>query len=187
MIARARQTDSPVEWRVQDIRGWEPAGRQDLIFSNAALHWLDDHPRLFPRLGSYLSGRGMLAVQMPDNWRAPTHRVPADILDDGTWPEASRLALLQDRVSSVDNYRRWLAPLELDAWRTTYYQALEGDDPVWTWVTGSVLRPVLAMLEGDDRSRFEQECKRRYAEAYPSQDGVTTLPFSRLFLLARAR
>lgn len=129
----------------------------------------------------------MLAVQMPDNWRAPTHRVPADILDDGTWPEASRLALLQDRVSSVDNYRRWLAPLELDAWRTTYYQALEGDDPVWTWVTGSVLRPVLAMLEGDDRSRFEQECKRRYAEAYPSQDGVTTLPFSRLFLLARAR
>jgi trans-aconitate 2-methyltransferase len=186
MIERAQRTNAPVKWQVEDIRGWEPAGRQDLIFSNAALHWLDDHASLFPRLGSYLTGNGVLAVQMPDNWRAPTHRVPAEILDDGTWSRAARLALMRERVSSVEDYRRWLAPLELDAWRTTYYQALEGEDPVWTWVTGSVLRPVLAVLKGEERRRFERECKRRYAEVYPSRDGVTTMAFSRLFLLARA-
>lgn len=186
MIERARESHSGIEWQVEDVRGWEPPGGVDLIYSNAALHWLDDHDALFPRLRSFLTAHGVLAVQMPDNWRAPTHRVPSELLDDGTWPDEARLALIRDRVSSVDDYRRWLSPADLDAWRTTYFQTLEGADPVWAWVTGTLLRPVLAALGEDDRRRFESECKARYAAAYPPDRGLTTLPFSRLFLLARA-
>lgn len=186
MIQRAMVAYPDIDWRIGSIEGWEPKGSIDLIFSNAALHWVDDHATLFPLLRTYLSRRGALAVQMPDNWREPTHSVPAEILDDGDWADAARKALIRDRVASVDDYRRWLAPAHLDMWRTTYYQTLTGPDPVWTWVTGSVLRPVLAALDEEDRHRFEGECKRRYAEAYPASGGRTTLPFSRLFLLASA-
>jgi trans-aconitate 2-methyltransferase len=186
MIERAVAAHPAIDWRVKDIAGWEPKGSLDLIFSNATLHWLDDHATLFPLLRSFLTRRGALAIQMPDNWREPTHRVPAEILDSGDWPDAARRALMRDRVSPVDDYRSWLAPAELDMWRTTYYQTLIGPHPVWDWVTGSVLRPVLAALDEDDESRFEADCKRRYAEAYPSSRGRTTLPFSRLFLLAVA-
>jgi len=185
MVEKARGSHPGAEWVVGDIEDWAPPGPVDLIFSNAALHWVDDHHKLFRGLRSHLSSQGALAVQMPDNWRAPTHRVPADILDEGDWPEAARRALLRDRVCRVDDYREWLQPAEVDVWRTTYHHTLTGDDPVWAWVTGSLLRPVLAALDDDDSDRFEAECKSGYAAAYPTRDGVTTLPFSRLFLVAR--
>ncbi len=188
MIERAMANHPGIDWRLIDIEQWEPEEPVDLIFSNAALHWLEDHDTYFRKLRSCLSSAGVLAVQMPDNWSSPTHAVPALILDDPIWPAAARDALPRDRVSPVLSYRLWLQPAEVDVWRTTYFQTLTGEDPIWTWVTGSVLRPVLAQLGKSERNTFEKECKAAYREAYPkSADGTTMLPFSRLFLVARAR
>ena len=185
MIERARHEYPALTWIVDDIERWEPEEPVDVVFSNAALHWLDGHEILFRRLRSFVADGGALAVQMPDNWRAPTHRIPAEVLDTGTWPQAARSALMRDRLAEPADYARWLQPGRIDLWRTTYYQQLTGPDPVWTWVTGSVLRPVLAALEADERDRFAEACRQRYAIAYPpDRDGVTTLPFSRLFVVA---
>jgi trans-aconitate 2-methyltransferase len=75
----------------------------------------------------------------------------------------------------------------VDMWRTTYFHQLDGVDAVWTWVTGSVLRPVLEHLDAEDRDRFSTYCRDRYRKAYPvGADGTTTLPFSRLFVIAQA-
>ncbi len=187
MVERARVNHPEGTWAIGDIASWTPDEPSDVMFSSAALHWLDDHAPLFRRLRTRLTDRGVLAVQMPDNWSAPTHRIPAEILDSGDWPDATRTALLRDPLSTVDEYMRWLQPASVDAWRTTYYQRLIGEDPVWDWVTGSVLRPVLATLSADDRERFSVECRDRYRRAYPAgPDDTVTLPFTRLFLVARA-
>lgn len=187
MIDRARGDHPTLAWHVGDVSSWEPEEGVDVIYSNATLHWLDEHDRLFPRLRSFLTVGGALSVQMPDNWQAPTHRIPADILDEGDWPNAARAALMRDRLSDPRLYAHWLQPAHTDVWRTTYYQQLTGDDAVWKWVTGSVLRPVLAALDGEDRERFETLCRSRYLKAYPPDtDGITTLPFSRLFIVAVA-
>lgn len=187
MIERARRDHTDITWIVDDIERWEPPQPVDIIFSNATLHWLDDHEHVFARLRTHLAAGGVLAVQMPDNWDAPTHRIPAEILDEGEWPAAARSALLRDRLSPPETYARRVQPSEVDMWRTTYFQRLGGDDAVWTWVTGSLLRPVLAALDDADRKRFAGTCKRRYAAVYPpGPDGITTVPFSRFFLVAQA-
>lgn len=186
MLERAAGVNPGVDWQLGDIATWQPDSAVDLIYSNAALHWLDDHATLFPQLTSRLARRGVLAVQMPDNWKMPTHRIPAEVLDEGDWPEGARRALMRDRVSAPGDYADWAGTDRIDLWRTTYYQRLAGGDPVWDWVTGSVLRPVLAELDDDGRARFAEKCKRRYREAYPpSWNRVTTLPFSRLFLVGQ--
>jgi len=51
----------------------------DLVFSNAALHWIGDHPRLFARLAGFLAPHGQFAVQMPSNFDHPSHRVAAEL------------------------------------------------------------------------------------------------------------
>ena len=51
----------------QDIADWAPTDRPDLIFANAALHFLPDHDRLFPRLCRYLAPGGAFAAQMPND------------------------------------------------------------------------------------------------------------------------
>ncbi|MEN8113445.1 MAG: methyltransferase domain-containing protein [Actinomycetota bacterium] len=185
MIDRAGRDHPELDWVIGDVAQWEPEDPVDLIFSNATLHWLDAHASLFRRLRSQVSPGGVIAIQMPDNWAAPTHRIPAEILDNGDWPDAARSALMRDRLNRPVEYARWLQPAAVDLWRTTYFQQLTGDDPVWNWVTGSMLRPVLAALDSDDRRRFSLACKERYREAYPrDKTGITTLPFGRLFLIA---
>src|SRR3954449_8479933 len=50
-----------------DIDEWAPSEAFDLVFSNAALHWVDGHAALFARLTAAVAPRGQLAVQVPAN------------------------------------------------------------------------------------------------------------------------
>jgi len=187
MISKAESEVSDVEFEVGDIETWTPEHEVDVIFSNATLHWLDHHGRLFPRLFDFLRPGGVLAVQMPNNWAAPTHTVPKDVLADSRWSEEVRHLLPIDRVDEPSEYRRWLidAASSFDIWQTTYYQELSGEDPVWEWTTGSLLRPVIAALEGDDLEDFTAAVKAGYRDAYPpDHTGTVLLPFRRLFMVA---
>lgn len=185
MLEEATKHHPSVHFVHARIEDWEPEVPPDLVYSNAALHWLDDHSTLFTRLRSWLAPRGVMAIQMPSNWHAPTHTVPAEILDSGDWPLRARNALMRARVAEPPSYRRWLQPLACDMWETIYHQELTGPDPVLAWVQGSVLRPVVEALSPSQADRFVEECRLRYAEAYPpTDDGVTVLPFRRFFVVA---
>ena len=78
------------------------------------------------------------------------------------------------------------AGLEPDVWETTYLHVLTGEDPVFTWVSGTGARPTLQALPDDLRGEFEAEFRRRLARAYPADDhGRVLLPFRRIFLVGR--
>jgi len=62
---------------------------------------------------------------------------------------------------------------------------LTGDDPVFTWVSGTGARPTLQALPDDLRADFEAEFKRRLRAAYPQHDHGVVLPFRRIFVVAR--
>ena len=187
MIARARTDHPDLEWVEADIATWVPDEPVDVIFSNATLHWLDHHGRLFPRLFDFLRPGGVLAVQMPNNWSAPTHTIPAGVLAGPGWSEAQRRLLISDRVDDATDYRRYLIDhaASLDLWQTTYYQELTGDDPVFEWTSGSLLGPVLSALGDEDRTRFVDAVIAGYRETYPpDHTGTVLVPFTRLFIVA---
>ena len=73
MVAAGRKAAPEVEWLQQDLGSWHPTQRYDLIYSNAALHWLPDHATLFASLMEKIEPDGILAVQMPHNFGAPSH------------------------------------------------------------------------------------------------------------------
>src|SRR5919108_3677539 len=68
MLERARASDRDVEWLEADVATWTPAAPVDVLFSNATLHWIDDHAALFPRLMTRVATGGVFAVQMPRNF-----------------------------------------------------------------------------------------------------------------------
>src|SRR5688500_12803750 len=57
----------------------EISGEWDLIFSNAALQWVDDHSALVPRLMEMLRPGGQLAVQVPSNSGHPAQSIVRDL------------------------------------------------------------------------------------------------------------
>ena len=87
MLAKARAAAPGCRFEQGDFATWTPAVPPDLIFSNAALHWVSEHETLFPRLVSLLAPDGVLAVQMPYMHDEPLRRLQNEIAAAGPWSE----------------------------------------------------------------------------------------------------
>jgi trans-aconitate 2-methyltransferase len=194
MLKKAAAEASHIQWREADIRCWEPDEPCDLIYSNASLHWVEEHHRLFPRLVGFLRAGGFLAVQMPLSWGAPSHRIMRETLEDGApggkqiGTDRLRQAVALKWVEDAETYYDLLVGCtrSIDIWETEYLQVLEGDNPVLEWVRGTGLRPILNALDGVEREIFLVEYARRLRSAYPAKpDGRTLYPFRRLFIVAQ--
>jgi trans-aconitate 2-methyltransferase len=195
MLEKARETwqSTPdlagrkVHLQRADIGRWAEQGalrtgasaeeqRFDLIFSNAALHWLPSHSTLLPALLGRLRPGGVLAVQMPRNWGAPSHALMRRHLRTVNAPSASTqvaiAALLQELldppVHDAETYDTHLSghSMHLDIWETEYLHRLVDPQPpeqtaphdplrspccdppsaVLHWVRSTALRPIEAAL-----------------------------------------
>jgi trans-aconitate 2-methyltransferase len=189
MLAKAAAENPEIGWRQADLASWRPDGSADVIYSNAALHWLPEHPRLLASLIGCLAPTGVLAVQMPRNFGAPSHTSITETALNGPWRRVLEPLLNPSPVSPPEFYYDLLAPLakSLDIWETEYLQVLEGANPVKEWTKGTWLSPLLSALDEPERSRFEAAYGERVAAAYPPRgDGKTLFPFRRMFLIATA-
>ena len=185
MVAAA-PTGEGVEFSVGDIASWTPDEPVDVLLSNAALQWVPGHLDLLPRHVEAVVPGGWLAFQVPGNFEEPSHTIRRELAAEP--PYAAHTA----DVAAPDAHgaARYLEALrglgcEVDAWETTYLHVLHGEDPVFTWVSGTGARPTLQALPDDLRPPFEEEFKRRLREAYPERDGAVVLPFRRVFVVAR--
>jgi len=191
MLARARRRPEAVDWVEQGIADWSPPAPPDLIFSNAALHWLSDHGTLFPRLAGALAPGGVLAVQMPVSYTAEWHVLMRETAAEGPWAKALADVEGTRPLAAPEDYYGWLSPLceSVDIWTTTYLHALTGEDPIVDWMLGTGLRPYVEALSSDaERQAFLDAYRRRLAPSFPRRsDGTTLLAFPRVFLAARRR
>jgi len=186
MLAKARARGFTTEQA--DIAAWAPATPVDVIFSNAALHWLPGHPALFPKLLGLLAPGGVLAVQMPAMHRQPVRALQDQVARSGPW--AAKLAGVTSAPPILEppEYYDLLAGIAagLDIWVTEYLHVLRGEDPVVQWAKGTSLRPYLAALDPAEQQRFLAAYTHALRPHYPPQpDGAVLLPFRRLFIVAR--
>jgi trans-aconitate 2-methyltransferase len=187
MLAKAAAENPGINWQQADLATWRPERPPSIIYSNAALHWLDDHDRLLPGLFAALAPQGVLAVQMPRNFGARSHTLITEVALSGPWQRTLEPLLRPSPVAEPEFYYDLLAPLaaRLDLWETEYLQVLDGANPVKEWTKGTWLLPLLAALDEPQRSGFEAAYAERVAAAYPPRrDGKTLFPFRRLFLIA---
>jgi trans-aconitate 2-methyltransferase len=190
MLARAAAAAPHIVWQRADLAAWRPERPPDVIYSNAALHWLEGHDRLIPALFSFLAPGGVLAVQMPRNFGAPSHVAIGEAIRRGPWRAKLEPLFRPAPVAEPAFYFDLLArrAAALDIWETEYLQVLEGDNPVKEWTKGTWLRPLLDALDEREGSRFEASYAELVARAYPRRpDGRTLFPFRRLFIVAKAR
>lgn len=176
-----------------DFETYEPERPVDLIFSNAALQWVnaEKHEQILPRLYSFLKPGGVLAFQIPDTRLQPSHQCMVDA--------AVELGL-SERVAGV----RWVtcekepsfyyelfkgadSGVELDMWAAIYAQVLEGENPVADFTGSTALRPYMEALgePSTAASQFEQKYRDMISAAYPKQsDGNTIFNLKRVFVMA---
>jgi trans-aconitate 2-methyltransferase len=190
MLSRARATSHAIDWIQASLASWRPQTPGDLVYSNAALHWLPDHESLFRSIAECVAPGGTLAVQMPNNFRAPSHDLIYDTARAGQWGRKLEPLIAPPPVNEPAFYYSILEPFaaQLDIWETEYLHVLEGKDAVKEWTKGTWLKRFLDALEEPQRTEFEMEYARRVNAAYPPlANGKTLFPFRRLFIVMQRK
>ncbi len=191
MIERARADHPGETWIIGDASTIGFDRTYDVVFSNAAIHWIPDHHLLIPRLFRLVNRNGILAVQVPANYESPLYKIIQSVSRGRKWSAYTAGCDGIITSHSGEYYYNLLVALSLDIalWETIYYHSVASHEDLVSWYKGTAMKPILEKLPADDdRKEFEHEvltgCKKYYQ---PQSNGRILYPFKRLFFTARKR
>jgi trans-aconitate 2-methyltransferase len=138
-------------------------GEWDLIFSNAALHWIPDHRGLIPALLAKVRPGGQIAVQMPSNFNHIAQSLVVDIALEEPFQTALNGFVRYSPVLTIDDYAELLFRAgyeDINVFEKIYPQVLENSDGVVEFTKGTLLVPYLERL-GSLTEPFMQTYRER--------------------------
>lgn len=187
MLAKSPQDVAGLTFAPGDLQTWRAPTPVDVLFSNAAVQWCDDHPRLFAALVESVAPGGQLAVQMPTNHDHLSHRLATEVARE---PEfAARLGGFErpTTVLPVERYAELLHRLglrDINAYVRVYCHELPDVAAVALWVQGTLLTPYQARLDAAGYAAFVARYGQRLVAELGDQRPFF-YGFKRLFLWAR--
>jgi trans-aconitate 2-methyltransferase len=188
MIAEARKRYADQAWILADAGAWAASEPYDLVFSNAALHWIPNHDELVCHLLAQVAPGGALAFQIPNHIHSPLHQAILQIAAEPHWRQQMQTAKSALTIERPSFYFDALAQsaVKIDIWETDYYHILEDAPAIVHWIRSTGLRPFLEALDTEDqRQHFLKALTERVVDAYPPQkNGKVLFPFRRLFVVA---
>ncbi len=161
------------------------AGTWDLIFSNAAIQWIDNHRELIPRLLSQLSTGGQLAVQLPSNHKHLAHTIIIEIALEEPFRKALGGWFRNSPALSITEYAELLhaqGGIEFTVFEKIYPHVLENADALAKWTSGTALIPYFERLPVNLHEAFLEIYRARLRERFPALP--VFYPFQRTFFSA---
>lgn len=186
-----------VSFRQQEAASWMPPADTDAIISNAMFQWIPNHLEVISSWLAALNPGAWFAMQVPGNSIAASHRYIGALAAEEKFAVAADVAYTGETVHPVEEYTHLMLEhgFRPNVWETTYHQVLAGPDPIFDWVKGAALRPVLQKLADHDaaygttlHNAFMARYKTEMLDAYPPYTGpdgqaVTVYPFRRIFVV----
>jgi trans-aconitate 2-methyltransferase len=160
-------------------------GEWDLIFSNAALHWTENHAELIPYLYQRLKLGGQIAVQVPSNHNHISHQIYRETASEEPFKSILKGFQRYAPVSSIDDYARLLfncGAENIVVFEKVYPHVLEDSDAVVEWISGTALVPYFERL-GEHKEEFVEVIRRKMRAAMP--ESPVFYPFRRTLFSAR--
>lgn len=185
MLAQAHPRARP-GLRFEAGRLEEVDGDWDVVFSHAAIQWVDDHEALVPRLFGLVRPGGQLAVQLPSNHGHPTHLILEELARGALGDELGGWAR-HSPVLPVDGYAQRLydaGGTQLTVLEKVYCHLLPCAADLVEWMKGTALVPYLERLPEDRHEAFLAAYGRRLRQHYGAPDGEILFPFRRILFAA---
>jgi trans-aconitate 2-methyltransferase len=152
--------------------------RYDLVFSNAALHWLPDHASLLAQLTAAVAPPqgdapgGQLAVQMPANGDHASQYLAAEVAQEAPFAAALDGFVRVSPVLPPEDYAVILHRLGY-RWQSVrlqiYTHLLDSRDDVAEWTRGSLLTDYEKRLSPELFAQFVTRYSQRLREALPDE------------------
>ena len=160
-------------------------GDWDLIFSNAALQWSENHEKLIPNLFKRLNQNGQLAVQVPSNHHHISQQLIRELAGEEPYQTILKGFIRQAPVHPIDQYAQILfncGAEDIIVFEKIYPHVLEDSDAVVDWVSGTALVPYFERL-GEHKNEFLNTLRVRMRSVMP--ESPVLYPFRRTLFSAR--
>lgn len=185
MLERATEHQRP---GLRFEHGWieQIVGEWDLVFSNAAIHWVENHPVLVPHLLSLVRPGGQLVVQLPSNHNHLAHRLIVEIAGEEPFCQALAGWLRHSPVLSIDAYAELLyqhGSADIIVFEKIYPHLIPGADALADWTSGTALVPYFERLGPELREQFLERYRQRLRQIWT--DDPVFYPFRRTLFAAR--
>ncbi len=150
-------------------RRLQPSGGDgwDLIFSNAALHWVDNHERLLEQLAAMLERAGQLAFQVPAQHDTLTHLLAEELAATEPYRSAFAGWRRSQPVLAPDAYARLMHRFGFVEQKTqliVYPHILASREDVVEWVKGTMLTEYKRHLPAAVYDQFVDAYRARLLE-----------------------
>lgn len=160
-------------------------GEWDLIFSNAALQWSENHAELIPHLFDKLNPNGQIAVQVPSNHNHISHQIYRETAEEDMFKFILQGFQRYSPVLTIENYARILFDCgaeDIVVFEKIYPHVLENADAAVDWISGTALVPYFERL-GKYKDEFVKSVRKKMRAAMP--DSPVFYPFRRILFSAR--
>ncbi len=158
--------------------------RFDLVFSNAALHWVDDHPAFLAGAARLLKAGGSLVVSCGGKGNAAgIVRAMEEVIHKQPWADYFSEFEFPYFFYSTTDYENWLPAAGFTATRLELVEkdmTHPGRDGLAGWVRTTWI-PYTHHVPARFRDRFVFECVNAYLASHPlDQDGQSHVRMIRL-------
>jgi trans-aconitate 2-methyltransferase len=186
MIAAAAGHESDrVYFQSGDIGAWDRPDSFDIVFANASLQWVPDHPDVLSRWADSLRPGGQLAVQVPTNADHPAHQVAAELAAE--WMGHPPPDPVGENVLAPERYSELLDELgfvDQQVRLQVYAHHLSSTSELVEWVKGTTLTRFKQPLGEEEWLRFVEAYRQRLLEAVGERSPYF-YPFKRILLWGR--
>jgi trans-aconitate 2-methyltransferase len=158
----------------------------DLVFSNAAIQWVDNHSELFPKLIKLLNSGGQLAIQMPSQTENALNKIMGELVQEQPYKENLKGYHRISPVLKTDAYAQLLfenGVKQMTVFEKIYPIIVPSVNELYDFISGSALPPYLEKLEGAIKENFINEFKNRIQNQFPKSP--TLYPFKRIIIAAK--
>lgn len=160
-------------------------GSWDLIFSNAAIQWSEDHENLIPQIFSTLNPGGQLCVQIPSNHNHISHLLIRETAKEAPFNKILNNFERIAPVLSIDQYAKILFDQnakDIIVFEKIYPHVLENSDAVVEWISGTALVPYFERL-AEHKTEFVAVLQTKMKKALP--ESPLLYPFRRILFSAK--
>ena len=168
---------------VEEVMNAEVRQKWDLVFSNAALQWSENHRELFPELLAHVSGTGQFAVQMPVQKENLLNQILLDLAQERPFVEFLGGWKRESPVLSIDDYAQILFEgglKEIQILQKVYPIIADGPEKLVDFISGSALIPYMEKLSESEQKLFISAYKSRVKKAFKKFPAIYA--FKRLLL-----
>ena len=193
MIETAKDLENDkLSFKLMDINNIKLDPSFDLIFSNAALHWIKDHKKLLETCSQLLNKDGMLRFNFAADGNCSNFfRVVKEVMQEEAFQKSFKNFIWPWYMPSIDQYKQVVTQLgafeDIEIWGENADRYFENKEALIRWIDQPSLVPFMTFLPDAIKKAFRERVITKMLNSTLQENGTCFETFRRVNVRMKKR